>query len=189
MTVGDNGLTLMSSITLTTPTQWFSFYNLWDGDYDGLYCTANILVTETQTCAAQVILPGLNQNALILNFMGVNNNAITANRWSANYGGLSNSKIWNTATSPSGQGAATISFEFWIPNRKLGYMTKNCIFHGGSGEGVTNTNNKYVWVQGATSARTNTHMNDIHIKMSTTSNVNINAQNGSSVQLYGMRKT
>jgi len=189
MTVGDDGLTLMSSQTLTTPASYIGFINLWDGDYDGLYCTANILVTETQTCAAQIRLPGSGQNALILNYTGVNNNAITANRWTTNYAGIAQAKIWNTATSPSGQGAATISLEFWIPNRKLGYLTKNCIFHGGSGEGVTNTNNKYVWVQGATSSRMTTHINDFYILMTTTSNVQINAQVGSSFQLYGMRKT
>ena len=188
MAVGDDGLTLMSSITLSTPTPWFSFINLWDGNYDGLYCTANILVTETTTCAAQVLLPGGSQNALILNYMGVNNNAITANRWTTNYGGISTSKIWNSAAS-SAQGAATISFEFWIPNRKISGINKNCIFHGGSGEGVTNANNKYVWVQGAVSSRTTTHINDFYIRMSNTSNTLINAQNGSSVQLYGMRKT
>lgn len=188
MAVGDDGLTLMSSITLTTPTPVFSFINLYTGDYDGLYCTANILVTETTTCAAQIRLPGLSQNALILNFTGTNNSAISANRWTTNYGGLENAKIWNTAGS-SGQGAATIGLEFWIPNRKLSGINKNCIFHGGSGEGVTNTNNKYVWVQGATSSRTTTHINDFSILMTNTSGGTVNAQNGSSVQLYGMRKT
>jgi hypothetical protein len=190
MAVGDHGLTLMSSITLTSVASWFSFYNLWDGDYEGLYCTANIKVVETTSSSIQIMMPGqYTVNALIVNFQGINNSAIQAQRWTTNYGGIQQSRIWQTATSPSGQGAATIGLEFWIQNRKLGGVSKNCIFHGGSGEGVTNTANKYVWTQGAVSSRDTTHINNIDLKVTNTSNTLIDAQIGSTVQLYGIRKS
>ena len=187
MAAGDHGLTLMGSTTLTSAASYVGFTALYTGDYEGLYCTGNIITTSTLACTMKITMPGTG-NAIDVSFRGESNAAITMQRWTTNYGGTQQARHWNSYDN-SAQGPATIGFEFWLQDRKTSGILKNAIYHGGSGEGVANTANKYAWKQGATSQRSQVNINDIYLYFVTTSNVATNMQIGSTFQMYGLRKS
>ena len=185
MATGDNGLTLMSSTTLTSAGSFVNFGNLYTGDYEGLYLSGNVITTATTTCTVVVNLPTTGGNCILdVAFTGNNYGVITGRRFSD----LRDMPFWSSAASSS-QGDATIGFEMWIPNRKIYGPMKNCFLHGGSGTDTTSPTGGYRWRQGAMSGRSQANINDFSFSFVTTSNVSTDMQIGTSFQLYGLRKS
>ena len=187
MAAGDNGLNLMASTTLTSVADYVYFAQLYTGDYEGLYCTGNAITTATTACTLKIVMPNAG-NSIDVSFRGESNIAISLQRWTDNYGGIAQARVWKDYSNTA-QGPATIAFEFWLNDRKTSGIMKNAIQHAGSGEAVANTANKYNWKQGATSRRNSNNINDISLSFVTTSNTATNMQIGTTFQMYGLRKS